>query len=827
MTYQPAESENDMTGKHLRRGTVLPLFALLLVAILGFVAMAVDVGVLAIGITQCQNAADNAAMAGVRALNGNTGTNTSSATATAQSAAAANQILSVSVNTSDVTPSAGYLHYNSSTQAFVPTVGAPASPDNYNLMQVVVSPTRSGFFSKALGLSSFNLSATATAAYRPRDVAIVIDFSGSMNNETDLWNCESYLGGDLNTPNNTDSTFPQWGVYSPSFSPSATLQCTSSSDPLVGLCNITTSVSGVPAIVNDFYSNNRGSTAASAFTKVTAATNTTPLGDTYLTTTRDTTTTPGRTLAEITGSTSLTNTYNKNFATKGYKYFTNKTFNGYTEGPGYWGKTFFIWPPDALAANDWRKKFFYVGSASTPVSNNLALYDSGGNWQTPTTGGYTINYKAILAWIVSSPNPFPAQLRSGNILFYSSIPTDVPASAYSYSQLNSAISNADQRFWKEYIDFALGVWRDPYGNTQAPGSSTCSYGPDFACGDGTGVSITGPDSSTKYGGTTAFMAPTDNPLRPRHRFWFGPMTMIQYMLDTGLISGTSHDVSMVAAKLGIAGAITDIQNNHPNDMVSLIYYGRPSYAGDPTSVGVFDNPQVTLGRSYTSMLNALWYPANSTSADVRPWDTNGQNAPRAHGDYCSNTATSYGLMLAYNQLSGNAALQTSGLGGYGRKGAQRLVILETDGMANVATTAAVTNGGAYQSYYNIGTGNSYSVSGSDPAADAIAAATTICGLDSTTNNGLPGYSTSSKPVIIQCIAFGALFQPTADSSYSSPAISMLQSISTIGNSTFPSSASDPTNGYKWCIGTLSQRQTKLQQAFTTIMDSSVPIVLVK
>ena len=36
-----------------------------------------------------------------------------------------------------------------------------------------------------------------------------------------------------------------------------------------------------------------------------------------------------------------------------------------------------------------------------------------------------------------------------------------------------------------------------------------------------------------------------------------------------------------------------------------------------------------------------------------------------------------------------------------------------------------------------------------------------------------------------------------------------------------------TNGYKWCIGTLSQRQSKLQQAFTTIMDSTVPIVLVK
>ena len=93
--------------------------------------------------------------------------------------------------------------------------------------------------------------------------------------------------------------------------------------------------------------------------------------------------------------------------------------------------------------------------------------------------------------------------------------------------------------------------------------------------------------------------------------------------------------------------------------------------------------------------------------------------------------------------------------------------------------------------------------------------------------GLPGFSTSANPVSIQCIAFGAIFEPTTPSADNAAAISMLQSISTIGGSTFPSSASDPTNGYKWCIGTLSQRQTKLQQAFTTIMDGTVPIVLVK
>lgn len=171
----------------------------------------------------------------------------------------------------------------------------------------------------------------------------------------------------------------------------------------------------------------------------------------------------------------------------------------------------------------------------------------------------------------------------------------------------------------------IGVWRDPGGNIQHPGSSSCSYGPDFACGDGSGVSITGPDSATTYNGT-AFVAPTDNPLRPRHRLWFGPMTMIQYMLDSGLTPGTTHDVSMVVAKLGIAGAITDIQNNHPNDMVSLIYYSRPTFSGE-SGQGQFDAPIYSLGRNYTSMGNDLWYPPNSSTSDVSPFDANGNLAP--------------------------------------------------------------------------------------------------------------------------------------------------------------------------------------------------------
>jgi hypothetical protein len=56
---------------------------------------------------------------------------------------------------------------------------------------------------------------------------------------------------------------------------------------------------------------------------------------------------------------------------------------------------------------------------------------------------------------------------------------------------------------------------------------------------------------------------------------------------------------------------------------------------------------------------------------------------------------------------------------------------------------------------------------------------------------------------------------------------VLQEISTVGGTVFPSSSTDPANGFKWCIGTLAQRQSKLQQAFLNFLDSSVPVSLIQ
>jgi hypothetical protein len=442
-------------------------------------------------------------------------------------------------------------------------------PDNYNLMQATVSHTVNYAFARVFNLTSINVSATAIGAHRPRDTSIVLDFSGSMNNESDLWNCESYLGTMINTSNNTDPVFPQWGQYDPTFSPLAALQCTSA-DPRVGKCNVTQSVLGISPLVGNFYQNARGAGAQAAFTPAPSSiTNTSPGGESAQSQVKNLIDVQTNQPAGFTGAP------NSGLGFKGYKIAygaqNGGKFYGFRQGPGYWGKTFFLWPPDPTTDStvnpnsntgyscDWRKRFFLKAGGSYPnfggpVNDNTLLWLKGtgstaGTWNDPP-GNYVINYQAILQWIktassTNGPDPFPPTLRAGNILYYDSIPNDVPASAYDHTQPNRNITDPNQRFWKEYIDYVLGVWRDPFGNIQRPGKPSCSIGPDFTCGSSTvgqNVQITGPDSgSTPDANVNPFINPNDNPNRPRHRFWFGPMTLVQYTSDTGLFPGTATE----------------------------------------------------------------------------------------------------------------------------------------------------------------------------------------------------------------------------------------------------------------------------------------------
>src|SRR5262245_11488891 len=97
-----------------RRGAVLPLIVICLIVLFAFVALAVDLGIMAVARTQAQNAADSAAMAGARTLTGDPTTNNNygNVAPNATAAATANGVLGQAVQPSQVTIDIGSYTYD-------------------------------------------------------------------------------------------------------------------------------------------------------------------------------------------------------------------------------------------------------------------------------------------------------------------------------------------------------------------------------------------------------------------------------------------------------------------------------------------------------------------------------------------------------------------------------------------------------------------------------------------------------------------------------------------------------------------------------------------
>src|SRR6478735_3950402 len=103
-----------------REGAVLPLVTICLVGLVGFVALAIDVGMVAVARTQAQSAADVAALAGARTLDGKSvNNNQANAEAEAVEAATSNSILATRITPAQVTVhEAGVYRYDTGTLRF-------------------------------------------------------------------------------------------------------------------------------------------------------------------------------------------------------------------------------------------------------------------------------------------------------------------------------------------------------------------------------------------------------------------------------------------------------------------------------------------------------------------------------------------------------------------------------------------------------------------------------------------------------------------------------------------------------------------------------------
>lgn len=177
-----------------RRGVILVLTAVLMVVLLGFVAMTVDIGFIELTRTQLQSAADASALSGAMELSGIDEpalVRTNARNAVVQTAAMhrAGDKASVSIDpVSDIT--FGKLVWNGNSQTYKIQWGENQTP--YNVIKVrAMRTTGAGgdnrlplFFAPALGSNKADVGAEAIATFQPRDIMVVLDFSGSMNDDS-------------------------------------------------------------------------------------------------------------------------------------------------------------------------------------------------------------------------------------------------------------------------------------------------------------------------------------------------------------------------------------------------------------------------------------------------------------------------------------------------------------------------------------------------------------------------------------------------------------------------------------------------------------------
>ena len=153
-------------------------------------------------------------------------------------------------------------------------------------------------------------------------------------------------------------------------------------------------------------------------------------------------------------------------------------------------------------------------------------------------------------------------------------------------------------------------------------------------------------------------------------------------------------------------------------------------------------------------------------------------------------------------------------------------------MANVSTKVNFTSsvsGTTNNSYYNVGPADQVKLDNIPADQCALNVATRLCAMTTDMTSG-PGFATLSKPVLIHVLVFGAVFEVVAQPpAQQAQAFTLCQQLSAIGGTGFPSSitnTSDP-NYYKICTGTQDQRASKLKQAFINIMDSNIPVSLIR
>jgi len=492
---------------------------------------------------------------------------------------------------------------------------------------------------------------------------------------------------------------------------------------------------------------------------------------------------------------------------------------------------------------DWRIRFF-------GTNNNNNLFNGSGSLNQPggVSGGYTAiqTYNAILSWLTTSMDPFPTQLRAGRIKYYGSIPSAITGSWPSYG-------GTDQRFWVEVIDHILGYRQTSAGN-YTDISAMAGYGSDFTWGT---------SSTNAQPSATQYMDYSDIPLRPLLRHWFSPILMVDYLQNYNMYENTSgywvmqpgdsYEAPIYTGRQAYVAAINTMQNNHPNDWFTMITYSQPRSSQSDTTMR-FNCARSPLGTNYAYATSALLFPFSTIKAnganngtEITPYDPdpadgttipspNFMDTPRAKGG----TSFSMGLVLAYNQFIVTPTTDTwlrtfvtntpitfpTGMaGGLGRKGAQRVVIFETDGLANTSVGVSLAASGKGYNYYPVRYDmnrpsssvseypNANQTSNNDPGV--------LSEVYSYVDQLKADFGTSRNPFRLYTVGFGPVFSG-ADAA---AALSTLQTMQFHAGT--QNNAATPLPSNQIITGSDATMSSNMITTFTNILQNGVQIALIK
>lgn len=174
-------------GRTQRRGAILVLSTVLLVVLFGFLSFTVDIGYITLVRTQLQNAADAAAIAGAHGLTVSPDDARDAAYEVALQNPVAGLTISIDKN-SDIELG----QWDSDTNTFTPLSGPDESKSNACRVTITMSKaegTEIGlFFSPVLGTHEAEMEISSIATFKPRDVMLALDFSASMNDDSEIRN---------------------------------------------------------------------------------------------------------------------------------------------------------------------------------------------------------------------------------------------------------------------------------------------------------------------------------------------------------------------------------------------------------------------------------------------------------------------------------------------------------------------------------------------------------------------------------------------------------------------------------------------------------------